>query len=73
MDTEYIKCAVQDYIALVTMDRGIEHQHDIARLPFGIVLVRAASNRMVHLVPQVPAILEALTALRPGELRRVCE
>ena len=25
MDTEYIKCAVQDYIALVTMDRPPVH------------------------------------------------
>jgi hypothetical protein len=60
-----------EYDALVTMDRGIEHQQVLARLPFGVVLVRAATNRMVHLVPLVPAILEALVELQPGELRRV--
>jgi len=37
----------------------------------GILLVRAPSNRMVHLLPLVPAILEALTALKAGQLHRV--
>ena len=57
--------------AFVTMDRNIEFQQDIPALPFGIILVRAASNRMIHLRPLVPAILEALQSLRKGELRRV--
>jgi hypothetical protein len=37
------------YDALVTMDRSIEFQQRIATLRFGIVLVRARSNRMQDL------------------------
>ena len=60
-----------EYDALLTMDRGIEFQQNIAALPFGVLLVLAPSNRMVHLVPLVPAILDALSALKAGQLRRV--
>jgi hypothetical protein len=60
-----------EYDALVTMDRGIEFQQNLARVPFGLLLLRAPSNRMVHLQPLVPAILDALPALKPGQLHRI--
>jgi len=59
------------YDVFVTMDRGIEFQQNVPALPFGIVLVRAASNRMVDLRPLVPAILEAIAHTKPGQLRHV--
>jgi len=59
------------YDALVTMDRSIEFQQRISTLPFGIVLVRARSNRMEDLRPLVPSILSALAAVNPGRIRRV--
>jgi hypothetical protein len=58
------------YDVLVTMDRSIEFQQHISPLPFGIVLVRARSNRMEHLKPLVPSILSALGAIKPGRVRR---
>ena len=57
--------------ALVTMDRRLPHQQNLPVQSFGVVLVQAASNRMIHLRPLGPAILEALDGIRPGELRRV--
>ena len=57
--------------ALITMDQNLPFQQHLATLSLGVVLVRAASNRMIHLRPLVPAILVALDGLRPGELRRV--
>jgi hypothetical protein len=59
------------YDALVTMDRSIEFQQRIATLRFGIVLVRARSNRMQDLMPLVPSIFSALDAVEPGRTRRV--
>jgi hypothetical protein len=60
-----------EYDLLITMDRGIEFQQNLAALPFGVLLVRAPSNRMVHLQPLVPAILDALPAVTPGRLHRL--
>jgi hypothetical protein len=60
-----------DYDVLLTMDRGVEFQHNVSALPCGVVLVRAASNRMQHLRPLVPAILDTIAATKPGQLQRV--
>ena len=57
--------------ALVTMDRGIEFQQNLTSVAVGVLLVRASSNRMVHLQPLVPAILDALPALKPGQSHRI--
>lgn len=59
------------YDAFVTMDRGIEHQQNLATLPFGVLVLHAPSNRLAHLRPLAPAILSALTVLAPAELRHV--
>jgi hypothetical protein len=53
------------------MDRSIEFQQRVPALPFGIVLVRAPSNRMQDLRPLVPSILAAFLAIKPGVVQRV--
>ena len=57
--------------ALVTMDRNIEHQQALANQTFGVVLLRAQSNRMVDLRPLIPQLLGALADLKPGQIVRV--
>lgn len=59
------------YEVPVTMDRSIEFQQRVSTLPFGIVLVRALSNRLEHLRPLVQEILSAISAARPGQVRSV--
>lgn len=59
------------YDVLITMDRGIEFQQPISLFPFGIVIVRAASNRMQDLRPLVPAILASIAATTAGQAQRV--
>ena len=58
------------YDVLITMDRGIEFQQQVSTLPFGIVIVRARSNRIQDLGPLVPAILAAIAAAKPGRIQR---
>ena len=68
---ELLRRAAGVFDALVTMDRNLEFQQPLAKQPFGVVLVHAPSNRMIHLMPLIPDILDALDGLGPGELRRV--
>lgn len=68
---ELLRRASGRFEALVTMDRNLEFQQNLDMLPFGVILLRAASNRMVHLRPLVPAVLSALQGIAPGALRRV--
>lgn len=60
-----------DYGVFVTMDRSIEYQQNIAAPPFGLIVVRAASNRLVDLRPLVPAILEHIVTTQPGRVQHV--
>ena len=66
-----MRVLLDEHNAFITMDRAIEFQQNIPALPFGVILVRAESNRMPHLRPLVPAILDAITAAKPGQLQRV--
>jgi len=66
-----VRVLLDEHNAFITMDRAIEFQQNIPALPFGVILVRAESNRMPHLRPLVPAILDAIAAARPGQLQRV--
>lgn len=68
---ELLNRAQESFEVLVTMDRNLEFQQNLSGFELSIVLVLAHSNRMVHLQPLVPAMLEAIEAARNGELRRV--
>ena len=68
---ELLQRAADRFDAFVTMDRNIEHQQVLAGQTFGVVLLRAPSNRMVHLRPLIPGLLHALADLKPGQIVRV--
>jgi hypothetical protein len=68
---ELLRRAATHFEAFVTMDQNLEFQQPTARQPFGVIVISAASNRMQHLTPLIPAIFAALDGIAPGELRRV--
>jgi hypothetical protein len=51
-----------------TLDRNLEFQQNIKILPFGIVVVRSRSNRIVDLTPYIPGILLAVSQVGPGRV-----
>ena len=63
--------ATGEFDVLVTMDRNLRHQQPLANQTFGVLLLRAKSNRLADLLELVPAILSAIDEIKPGELRRV--
>ena len=52
----------------VTLDRNLEFQQNIKILPFGIVVVRSRSNRIVDLTPHIADILLATSQVGPGRV-----
>ena len=56
---------------LLSMDKNLPAQHEISRLSIGLVLIRAASNRIEALRPLVPEIQAALATAQPGKVQRV--
>ncbi len=71
LNGELMRRAHQRCDVFVTLDRNLEFQQNISVLPFGVIVVRAASNRMVHLRPLASAILLAVSAAKPGQLQKV--
>ncbi|MBD0321189.1 MAG: DUF5615 family PIN-like protein [Gemmatimonadetes bacterium] len=72
-DGELLRRAAAEYDALVTMDRGIPHQHNVEAISLGIVVLGAISNRRADTAPLVPAVCEALRSIRPGQVLYVPE
>ncbi len=68
---ELLQRATDRIDAFLTMDRNIEHQQKVGALPFGIVLIRAQSNRMQDLRALVNDILGALELVETGKIQRV--
>lgn len=68
---ELLRRTAGSFEVLVTMDGNLEFQQPLGAQPFGVVVVRASSNRMRHLLPLVPEILSAVDGIGPGEVRRV--
>ena len=66
-----LKLADAQFDALLTVDQGIEYQHNFSGLKIGVVVMLAASNDVDDLRPLLPAGEEALARLRPGEIMRV--
>lgn len=66
-----LKLADGQFDALLTVDQGIEYQHNFAGLTISVVVMLAASNDVDDLRPLLPAVEQALATLRTGEILRV--
>lgn len=63
--------AAGEFDVLLTADKGMEYQQNLAALPISILIVLARSNRIEDFTAAVPAILSALADLPPRTLRKV--
>lgn len=58
----------RNFDAFITVDQKISVQQDLTRFQIAVVLLRAATNRLEHIRPLAPALLEALGAAPKGAL-----
>ena len=54
---------------LITTDKSIQYQQNLAVYAMAFVLLRAKSNDIADIEPLVPKLLTQLDELRPGRLR----
>ena len=52
----------------LTVDKRLPQQNKISPLPFAVVVMRAKSNRMIHVFPFAPEILRRLAGFQPGHV-----
>lgn len=60
--------AAQNFDVLVTVDKSMSSQHNLAVYGIAVRLFRARSNRYDDLKPLVPKALMALNQIQPGTL-----
>ena len=63
-----LKLAEAEFDVFITVDKGIRYQQNLWSTVLGVVVLRAPSNRLEHLLPLVPGILAALTTIKAGDI-----
>ena len=68
---ELLERATAAFDALVTMDRGIEHQQNLRKYTISVVLISAKSNRIEDIRPAMLRVNEVLREVQPGQIIHV--
>jgi hypothetical protein len=63
--------AAADFDAFVTVDKNLPHQQNLSKLPVAVVLLDTYSNELAVLMPLVPRLEQALSALAPRSFVRI--
>lgn len=61
------------YEVLLTVDRGIAYQQSMTGRKISALVIHAKSNKQDDLLPHIPACLEALTIIQPGQVVKIGE
>ena len=65
---DLLSLAEAEFDVLVTLDTNLSHQQNITARKIAIVILRARSNRLRDLRAHFPACVQALHALKPGDI-----
>ena len=68
---ELLRLAENDFDVFVTIDKNIRHQQNLTGRHIAVVIIRATSNDLDDIQPQVPQALAALKTIRPGQVVEV--
>ena len=65
------RAAAADFDAFLTKDAGVQYEQNLANLSLAVVILHAPSNDIDDIRPVLPALLQALSVLRPNEITHV--
>ena len=68
---ELLRQAAATFDALITMDKGIEHQQNLRKYTIGVILISAKSNRLQDIQPAMLRVNQVLRTLEPGQVIHV--
>jgi len=66
-NSELLQLASQAFDVLITVDKRLPQQQDLAQYPLSVVVIRAPNNRLATLAHAVPLIEAKVEALQVGE------
>lgn len=65
---ELLALAEVKFDVMITLDTNLRYQQNLAGRKISIVVLRARSNRLIHISPLFPACVSALEAIKPGDI-----
>ncbi len=65
---ELLELAEAEFDVLITLDTNLKYQQNLAERKIAFIVFRTQSNRLVHLRPHFPDCVNALRAIKSGEL-----
>ena len=68
---ELLQQAAATFDALVTMDKGIEHQQNLSKYAIGVILISARSNRIQDIQPAMLKVNQVLREVQTGQVIHV--
>ena len=68
---ELLALAEQQYDVLISIDRNIRHQQNLAGRKISILIIRTVSSDYEDLRHHIPAAVEALKSIQPGQFVEV--
>lgn len=60
-----------EFTALVTVDRNLAYQQNVAAVGVAVLVLHARTNRLPELLPLAAEVVAALASASPGEIVRV--
>ena len=70
---DLLRAAAGAYEVLITVDRNIPYQQNIASLNIAILILAGKRNSYARLKPLLPLALKALETIKPGDVVRIEE
>lgn len=70
-DGPLLTAAQHEFDVLVTIDGGIEHQQNLAKVQIGVVVVHVPKNQLAHYRVLQAELLSAVERVRPGQVIHV--
>jgi predicted nuclease of predicted toxin-antitoxin system len=64
---ELLRAAETEFDVLVTMDTNIPHQRSLSSFDIAIVILRAKSKRLEHLLEVMPEVRRVLSTVSAGQ------
>lgn len=65
------RAEVLGFEIFVTMDKSLRYQQNLSGRRISIIVLRSPSNRLVDLLPLMPACLAAMPLAQPGDVTRI--
>jgi predicted nuclease of predicted toxin-antitoxin system len=68
---ELLRAASGRYDVLITVDRNLPYQQNIASLQIAVLILTGTGITYADLRPLIPKTLDQLSVIRPGEIYRI--